>query len=74
MDRQPVKSGMLKAIGYDAAKQVLSVEFADGGIYEYSGVPPEVHEKMLASDSIGKFFASGVRDQFKSKKIEKEGA
>jgi hypothetical protein len=44
---EPVQSDALRAVGYDDARQVLTVEFAHGGIYDYIGVPRDVYDELL---------------------------
>jgi len=39
MKRQPVESSNLASVGYDAARQILEIEFNHGGIYQYYDVP-----------------------------------
>jgi hypothetical protein len=53
-------------VGYDPAKQVLEVEFHGGAVHQYDGVPPDLPEKMVKSDSVGRFFNQHVKNQFKS--------
>jgi len=39
MDRTPVSSSNISAIGYDSDSEMLEVEFTNGAVYSYSGVP-----------------------------------
>lgn len=59
--RNPVESKLLTSIGYDEANKELHVEFANGGIYTYSGVPPEKHAELMAAKSIGSHFLKHVK-------------
>lgn len=61
MKRQPVVSSNLASIGYDAATSTLEVEFRQGGLYRYSGVPGTVHAELMAADSHGKYFDINVK-------------
>ena len=63
-----VRSGTMKAIGYDEETQTLIVEFYSG-IYVYDTVPADVHRKLMASDSKGKFFASHIRNKYDTLKL-----
>lgn len=58
-----VKSSNIRAIGYDKETQVLAVEFTNG-VYKYAAVPPEVHEAMMASDSVGKYFHAAIKGHY----------
>ena len=39
MNKQNVTSSNVKAIGYDDRTQTLEVEFLNGRVYQYYGVP-----------------------------------
>ena len=64
MERIPVDSSDVAAIGYDDESQTLEVEFIKSGVYQYFGVPREVFEAFLAADSKGRFLAQNVKGQF----------
>lgn len=66
IERKPVLSSNIKAIGYDAASKSLDVEFSSGSVYRYSGVSPEVHASLICAPSIGSHFARQIRNQFPS--------
>ena len=47
MQRRPVRSTSLKAVGYEAATQTLEIEYRHGGLVRYTGVPAAVHAALL---------------------------
>lgn len=49
----PVKSTQIKAIGYDASKKALTVEFNSGGKYRYSNVSPKQHAGIMKAEYVG---------------------
>lgn len=55
MRRAPVESSSVVSVGYDEAEQVLEVEFAGGGVYQYLEVAPWQYDQLLAADSIGRY-------------------
>lgn len=62
----PVKSSHLQSVGYDPATHTLDVAFRSGGpTYRYHGVPPTVHESLMAAPSKGKFFGTAIRGRFR---------
>ena len=63
MDRQAVDSSMIRSLGYNPEGQILEVEFVKGQVYQYEGVPVEVFDTLIDSDSIGKAFSQHVRSQ-----------
>ena len=73
MDRTPVKSSMMKSVGYDPATKILHVEFPTGQVYEYSGVTPEQHSAFMAAESMGKHFGKHIAGgKFPFKKIDSQ--
>lgn len=61
MNRIPVSSSNLKAIGYDPQTRTLEVEFLNGGLYSYSGVPSSVHSGLMSAASHGSYFDAHVK-------------
>lgn len=57
-------------VEYDFPEKVLTVEFANGGIYEYREVPVEVWRNIQRADSAGKVIAAEVRGKFTSVKVQ----
>lgn len=64
MQREPVQSRALRAIGYDAASETLEIEFSSGRVYRYSSVPASVHEWLLRSPDKGGLFNRLIRDRY----------
>jgi hypothetical protein len=62
MKREQVSSSTLASVGYDEGAATLEVEFVDGEVYQYFGVPSETHSGLMAADSHGSFFNSHVRN------------
>ena len=69
MDRQPVDSSNLSSVGYDADAETLEVEFHDGSVYQYFGVPSATHQSLLQAPSVGSYFNSHVRDSFDHRRL-----
>jgi KTSC domain-containing protein len=70
---QPVKSGMLTRVGYDPASGTLAVEYSNGGLYHYAGIPPDLVSELLAAESVGKYFLTNIRNAgFTATRIEPE--
>ncbi len=69
MERTRVSSSNIRSIGYDVQDETLEVEFVNGGIYQYFGVPQKVYERFMAASSKGSFLSSRIRDKFRTKKI-----
>lgn len=69
----PVDSSMMSHVGYDPATQTLTVLFDSGKMYEYSGVEPEVHERLMASSSKGSFMRNEIFDCYPDRLVTKRG-
>ncbi len=55
MERLPVQSSNIYSIGYDPVSQTLEVEFNNGSIYQYYGVPEFIYEDFMNADSKGSY-------------------
>ena len=69
IERKPVESSVLAAVGYDVGKRLLEIEFRSGAIYRYLEVPEEIHRRLLAAESKGRFFGAAIRDKFRSERV-----
>jgi hypothetical protein len=69
LERQPVKSRILRSVGYDDSTKILEIEFHTGLVYQYSGVPPKVYADLMHSGEIGKYFSEKVRPRFQTKQV-----
>ena len=69
LERQPVKSRILRSVGYNDSTKILEIEFHTGLVYQYSGVPPKVYKDLMSSGEIGKYFSEKVRPKFQTKQV-----
>ena len=67
--REKVNSSNITSIGYEAKTKSLEVEFVSGGIYRYEGISKALYEKMVNTDSKGRFFFSDIKGKFPHKKL-----
>lgn len=61
MNRTPLHSSNLAAVGYDAQRKVLEVEFNDGSVYEYAHVPVYLHKELMVAKSHGTFLDAFIK-------------
>ncbi|MCG8404153.1 MAG: KTSC domain-containing protein [Phycisphaerales bacterium] len=61
MDRISVESSSLASVGYEPDTSKLEVEFNTGEVYQYSGVPTNVYDGLMAAPSKGKYFDRYVK-------------
>jgi len=64
MQPNAVESTTLAAVAYDAGGELLQLEFRDRAIYQYFGVPAEVHDALLRAPSKGEYFNRVIRGHF----------
>jgi hypothetical protein len=69
LERQPVKSRILRSMGYNDSTKILEIEFQNGLVYQFLEVPPKIYADLVRSAEIGKYFTDKVRTKFKSKQI-----
>jgi hypothetical protein len=59
---------LIKAIGYDEEREILTVEFKKkGDKYEYALVTPELWREFQAAPSLGAFFVEKIKGNFPHK-------
>jgi hypothetical protein len=61
MDRIPVNSTNIAAVGYDSEAQLLEVEFVNGGVYQYFNVGQHVYDEFMNSSSKGSYHANFIK-------------
>jgi hypothetical protein len=69
MIRKPVTSSNLKSVGYDPGSAMLEIEFQDGSVYQYSGVPQNVHQALMAAASLGSFLHKHIKGKYSYHKV-----
>ena len=62
MERSTVISSNISSIGYDVSTETLEVEFQDGGIYHYFGVPETIYAGLMQAPSKGRYLNEYVKD------------
>lgn len=63
------QSSHLQSYQYDPDSQVLTVEFVNGAIYQYSGVPHTEYWNLAQNGGSGVYFASKIRNSYPFQKI-----
>lgn len=69
MNRISVSSSNISSIGYDPTTQVLEIEFHDGSVYQYDGVPQPVYEGLMSASSHGQYFHQHIKDVYPYRKV-----
>ena len=69
MNRTPVRSSNIRSIGYEPETRALEVEFHSGGVYQYSGVPENVHHGLMRAASKGAYFHDHIKDRYPCRQV-----
>lgn len=64
MNRTPVSSSNISAIGYDSDTEMLEVEFINGAVYSYSGVPLGEFNSFMIADSKGQYLHANIKGRY----------
>ena len=54
-EMHPVASSNVQAVGYDAENQTVYVQFLNGSVYAYKGVPEHEFENLKTAPSVGSY-------------------
>lgn len=65
-----VNSTNIKTAKYNTESKILLIEFNNGSLYEYNGVPWEIFTKFRMSESQGKYFSTNISRLYPYKKIK----
>ena len=63
------QSSHLQSYDYDPNTQILTVEFQNGAVYTYTGVPQNVFAGLAQNGGGGTFFWTNIRYQYPTTKI-----
>ncbi|WP_347276621.1 KTSC domain-containing protein [Pseudomonas viridiflava] len=64
MDMVRVNSSAITSVGYDPATGRMKIMFKQGRAYDYCGVPPNIHQGLMAAGSKGTYFDRMIRDRY----------
>ena len=69
MERKRVNSSKLRSVGYDERTRVLEIEMSNGQVFQYSGVYPEVHRRLMAAPNPTSFFDDKIAEEYTAKRV-----
>ena len=64
IERYSVASSNIASIGYDADSDTLEIEFLNGSIYQYFGVPENLYNILMQESSKGRFLNTYIKNSF----------
>ena len=69
MEMRKIKSGRLRAIGYDARARMLQAQLDDGSMLQYGGVGEETRRSLSNSGAAWSFYRDNIEEEFAAKRI-----
>lgn len=69
MQRRPVASSVIAAVGCDEPTSVLEIESCNAAVHHDFMVAPSVHRELLVAPSIGREFQARVRNRCRSARV-----
>lgn len=69
MKRLAVHSSNIRAISYEPETRTLEVEYRNGGIYQYSGVPEPTYQGLMRATSKGSYLHNHIKDKYSFKQV-----
>lgn len=70
MQRRALHTDRLRAAGYDAAARHLEIEFTNGDVRRYAGVPEEVARRFFASPNPAAFWEDRIAEEYVVQRTE----
>ena len=67
--RLPVRSSNIRAIGFDPETRTLEVEFHNGGVYQYSGVPESIYQGLVRAASKGSYLHNHIKGKYPFRQV-----
>ncbi|KFB87970.1 hypothetical protein CR62_07390 [Serratia grimesii] len=69
MERTYVDSTNIESAGYDSNSSVLEVEFKNGSLYQYIGVPEYVFQELISAGSVGVYFNQNIKNNYEFHRV-----
>jgi hypothetical protein len=69
METQPINSTTIKSVTYNELDQICQINFLDGGVYWYFGVPQDIYDDFLKAKSKGQYLTQIIKPRYQVQKI-----
>lgn len=64
---EAAQSTTIQSHGYHGDSQTMTVQFKNGKVYEYRGVPQKVYNQYQQSESQGSFFSNNIKGRYQTR-------
>ena len=65
----PVSSSNIQSVGYDNDNQIVYVQFLNGSVYIYKGVPVHEYENLRDAPSVGSYLHRNFKNIYPYERI-----
>lgn len=65
----PVSSSNILSVGYDNENQIVFVQFLNGSVYIYKGVPIHEYENLRDAPSVGSYLHRNFKNVYPYERI-----
>jgi len=65
----PVSSSNIESVGYDEQNQEVYINFLNGSIYKYKGVPPNEFENLRTASSVGSYLNRNYKNIYPYERV-----
>ncbi len=65
----PVTSSHIASVGYDADSRALYIEFSNGALWRYDGVPPFTASGLAQAGSAGQYFHANIKNSYPATRV-----
>jgi len=69
MERKRVNSSKVRSVGYDEGSQTLEVELANGQVFQYSRVYPEVYRRFMDAPNAYALFDDKIAEDYTGRRV-----
>lgn len=70
MPWQALQSNHLNGADYDPESESLSIQFTNGALYRYHGVPATVADTLMQIGSPGSYFHDKIKGQYREVQLQ----
>jgi hypothetical protein len=70
MDRTPIESTRMRSVAYDEDRYRMEIEFSDGEVYQYVGVPRDEYRGLMQASSPQTYFERHVKGVYPHTRID----
>lgn len=68
-EMQPVSSSNIASVGYAAEDQMVYIQFLNGSLYVYKGVPEHEFENLRTASSVGSYLNRNYKNIYPYERV-----